>query len=113
MTEKAEIKLGDKVRDTLTKLKGIVTARCEYITGCIQFEVQPEDLHNGTIVKAPWIDEMRLERIPPPKPRKPASASDESHHGTRAAIRRRTGGSQSNPERNSPPSSIQYDEASQ
>ena len=99
------MKLGDKVRDTITDIKGTAVARCEYITGCIQFEVQPKDLHNGQMVKAYWIDEIRLEIVPKPKPRaKPVYARPRYSSA---------GGPQSEPVQNTPPSSVQCDEETQ
>lgn len=38
----SDIKLGDSVTDQITGLKGIVTAKLEYIHGCIQFGVSPK-----------------------------------------------------------------------
>ena len=36
------IELGQKVRCQVTGFEGIVIAKCEYLNGCIQFEVQPK-----------------------------------------------------------------------
>ena len=63
----AKIKLGDKVKDTLTDLEGTVTARTEYLYGCVQIEVQPKELKDGKIVEAPWIDEPQLIKLTPVK----------------------------------------------
>jgi hypothetical protein len=37
-----EIKLGMKVMDVVTGFEGIVTAKVEYLNGCVQFCVKPE-----------------------------------------------------------------------
>jgi len=55
------IKLGDKVTDTITDFKGIVTAKAIYLNGCVQFQVQPKGLKEKEIIKCEWIDEGQLE----------------------------------------------------
>lgn len=35
------IKLGDKVKDTVTGFVGIATAKIEFLNGCVQFHVRP------------------------------------------------------------------------
>ncbi|MBA7661254.1 hypothetical protein ES703_69269 [subsurface metagenome] len=54
------IKLGDKVKDTITGLEGTAVAKIWYMNGCIQYEVQPKGLKDGTIIKSVWIDEGQL-----------------------------------------------------
>ena len=56
------IRMGSKVRDVVTGLEGIVTARCEYLTGCVQFCVVPRST-DGKMPDGSYIDEQRLERI--------------------------------------------------
>jgi len=60
---KKKIKFGDKVRDKLTGFEGIVTARIQYIYGCIQYEVKPTIDEDGNQRKHDWIDENQLEII--------------------------------------------------
>ncbi len=36
------IKLGDKVKDTVTGFSGVATAKVEFLNGCIQFMVTPK-----------------------------------------------------------------------
>ncbi len=56
-----EIKLGDKAKDALTGFTGIVTARCDYLTGCVQFKVTPKSLSkDGKPDDGEWFDESRL-----------------------------------------------------
>lgn len=59
------IKLGETVTDTITGFSGTVIGRVEYLTGCIQFEVQSKELKDGVPVRAQWIDEGRLESSQP------------------------------------------------
>lgn len=56
------IKLGDKVTDKVTGFTGIVTARCEWITGHVQIEVAPLCEKDGKMVDDKWLDENRLEK---------------------------------------------------
>ena len=60
-----EIKLGDRVKDRITGFEGTVTARIEYLYGCIQFRVQPDVAENGAQLKADWIDEDQLKIVKP------------------------------------------------
>lgn len=61
------IKLRDTVSDTITGLEGVVIARCEYLNGCVQFEVQPKGINkDGEPFKPQWIDEGQLEIIGEP-----------------------------------------------
>jgi len=51
------IKLGEKVTDSLTGFEGTVTARAEYLYGCIRCELVSMNDPDKTV----WIDEQRLE----------------------------------------------------
>ncbi len=56
-----KINLRDKVKDTITEFRGIVTARCVYLNGCIRCQVQPSGLNkDGEIIESQWIDEGQL-----------------------------------------------------
>jgi len=57
------IEFGQTVKDKITGFKGIVTGRCEYITGCAQLLVQPPVTKDGSRVEPIWFDEPRLEVI--------------------------------------------------
>ena len=63
-----EIYLGEKVKDKVTGLVGIVVARCVYLNNCVQFLVQPKVIDHR-IVEGYWIDESQLEIINSPKPK--------------------------------------------
>lgn len=54
------ITLGSKVTDKITGFTGIVTGRCEYLTGCSQFLVATKSMKNADPTSA-WFDEQRLE----------------------------------------------------
>ena len=61
MTEKIE--LGDRVKDKITGLKGIVTARHEYLYGCLRMAVQPEEGKDGKPIETFVVDEPQLELL--------------------------------------------------
>ena len=54
------IKLGQKVKDSITGFEGIVVAKAEYLDGCIRYQVQPQQLPDGKSIDTEWIDEQRL-----------------------------------------------------
>lgn len=53
------LKLGQTVSDTITGFKGVITGRCEYISGCHQVLVVPPVDKDGKHVEAQWFDEQR------------------------------------------------------
>lgn len=55
-----EVELGSKVEDAITGFKGVVTARCKYINGCVQYEITPTTLKVGVPQKEYWLDEKRV-----------------------------------------------------
>mgnify|MGYP006921309114 CR=1 FL=1 len=60
-----ELENGIEVIDRVTGVSGIITARCEYVNGCIRYSVSPKaDKKTPTIIPdAWWIDEAQLEKI--------------------------------------------------
>jgi hypothetical protein len=60
-----KIKLGDKVRDRISGLIGIATARTEFLNGCIQYTVSRKLGKNQELnpMGEPAIDEMCLEIV--------------------------------------------------
>jgi len=55
------ITLGSKVRDRVTGFEGVATARCEELTSCVSYAVQPPSLQEGKVPERHWFDEPRLE----------------------------------------------------
>jgi len=56
--------LGSEVKDKITKFKGIVRARNQYLTGCNTYGVQAEGLDkDGVPKKWEWFDEEQLTLI--------------------------------------------------
>lgn len=69
-----KFELGEKAKDKLTEFEGIVTARCEFLNGCIQYELQPTKLKDGIPQVGIWIDEVQLvEHVTIKKPNRPKS----------------------------------------
>ena len=54
------IKLGSRVIDTISGFTGIVTARHEYLYGCVRVTVTPETLKDGKPIDAEWFDEHQV-----------------------------------------------------
>lgn len=71
---KKDIKLGDKVKCTITGFEGIAVARTQFINGCTQFDILPKCKDKGKIPEAVSIDKQSLEVIEPPK-KKPVKSS--------------------------------------
>lgn len=59
------MKLGDKVKDTVTGFTGIVVTRAEHLNGCIRFGVQSDKLKDGIPSDAQWFDEPQLVLVKP------------------------------------------------
>jgi len=56
------IKMGDKVKDSISGFSGIVIGRAEYLYGCVQILVQPESLQeDGDPMESRWMDEQRFD----------------------------------------------------
>lgn len=56
-------KLGDNVKDKITGFTGIVTARTEWLYGCIRYIVQPSSLFEGKPIEPVSFDEGQLEVV--------------------------------------------------
>lgn len=72
------IKLGQKVRDTLTGNEGTAVARTEWLHGCVRVTVQPEGSKDGCPFEAFVVDEPQLEVV-----EEKAAPKAESAHGPR------------------------------
>jgi hypothetical protein len=77
---------GDEVKDSITELQGVITARAEYMNGCLRYGVVLKKLQNADVVEI-WLDEGRLILKKAKKPEK---------------VKKRPGGT-SNPTFNSAP----------
>ncbi len=56
----------DSVKDQITGFAGTITARTEYLNGCLQYCVKPTKLKkDGTMPEAEWFDEQQLDLVKP------------------------------------------------
>ncbi len=62
------VKLGQKVKDSISGFEGIVVGRAEYLYGCVRCQLAGKDADKDV-----WIDEQRLEEIPTAKSGGPQS----------------------------------------
>ncbi|MCK5235415.1 MAG: hypothetical protein KAR06_00405 [Deltaproteobacteria bacterium] len=53
---------GTAVECLITKFKGVVIGRCEYLTGCAQYLVKPTKCDAGKMPSSQWIDEAQLKK---------------------------------------------------
>ena len=58
-----DIKLGDKVKCKVTGFVGTVSARTEFLNGCVQYEIIPKVSKDNKILDGVSIDEQNLEVI--------------------------------------------------
>lgn len=74
---------GDKVRDKVTGFKGTITARTEYLNGCIHYSVTPR-VHERKIIRTERFAQADLEILQAnPKP-----AADTKTGGPRTVLTR-------------------------
>lgn len=99
-----KIKFGAKVKDSVTGFVGFVVARCEYMNGCVQYEIEPATLKDGVPQKSIWLDEQRV--IPAQKAQKKELKKESSY----IPYRPHHGGPQNHPEQQNPPSLAGYEE---
>jgi hypothetical protein len=55
------VNLGDKVRDRISGVVGVVIARTEWLYGCVRCTVQPQEMKDGKPIDATVVDEPQLE----------------------------------------------------
>jgi hypothetical protein len=63
-----EVKLGDKVRDSVTKFEGVALAKMDALFEATQFRIHRETLKSdGDIQGGIWIEAGRLEVLDSPR----------------------------------------------
>ena len=55
------LQMGEPATDWVTGFEGIITARCVYINGCIQYELEGKCDEKGALVSH-WFDEGRVDQ---------------------------------------------------
>ena len=66
------LKLGQKVKDRISGFSGVLSARSEFLNGCVRLQLTPDRLHEGKLIEAEWFDETQvdvLEDTPAPEPK--------------------------------------------
>ena len=74
-----KVKLGQKVRDTISGNEGTAIGRTEWIHGCVRIVIQPEGTKDGVPFDTFVIDEPQLVVVD-----KKAAPEAEPRHGPRA-----------------------------
>jgi hypothetical protein len=58
-----DFNLGDRARDKLSGLVGIVTSRADHFTGCKRYWLTPQELKDGKPVDGLWVDDELCELV--------------------------------------------------
>ncbi len=60
----SRIRIGDRIKDSISGFAGIATGKCEYINGCRQWLIKPDSLDkDGKMIDGVWIDEQHVEVV--------------------------------------------------
>lgn len=58
------ITLGNKARDKISGLEGIVTARTEFLHGCVRLQIQAKaNKKEGKVPNGYWVDEPQCQNL--------------------------------------------------
>jgi len=60
MSKEKSVRLGGQATDKLTGFSGTVIARIEYITGRVQYQIQPYGTIAGKPIDPLWFNDARL-----------------------------------------------------
>jgi len=74
--EQSQIKLGDRVKDTVTGFVGIVTCISDWLNGCRRLTIQPEETRDGRPLDAFTFDAEQIKLV-----KVGAVPGPESEHG--------------------------------
>jgi len=62
MPDDFQFELGQEVKDKITGFIGVVTGRCQFLTGCNRYDVRSRKLDkDGIPMKDQWFDEHQME----------------------------------------------------
>lgn len=53
--------LGDRAKDRISGLEGIIVSRAQHLFGCSRYWVQPREIKDGKPVDGAWLDEDSIE----------------------------------------------------
>ena len=60
MADTFKFDLGAEARDRVTGYRGVITARCQHLTGCNTYGVMRKADDKGEIADPHWFDEQRI-----------------------------------------------------
>lgn len=80
------MKLGDLAKDTITGFTGTVTARHEYLNGCVRFSLQSRALKDGAPLDPLTFDIEQLELVEAAEPRRVTPSGGPHDEPKRPAI---------------------------
>ena len=52
-----------RAKDKITGFEGIITARCEFLTGCSRYCIQPTVLKDGKPLDSIYFDEAQIDIV--------------------------------------------------
>lgn len=52
--------LGKKAKDKISGMTGVITARCEFLTGCNRYCITPQELKDGRPIEGMYFDEDQI-----------------------------------------------------
>jgi hypothetical protein len=55
--------LGKIGKDKITGFTGVLTSRCEFLTGCNRYCIQPRELKDGKPIDGIYFDESQIEVV--------------------------------------------------
>jgi hypothetical protein len=56
-------KLGAKAKCKITGFTGVLTSRCEFLTGCNRYCIQPTELKDGKPIDGIYFDEAQIKIV--------------------------------------------------
>lgn len=62
-TPKFKHEIGKRAKCKITGFEGIITVRCEFLTGCNRYCLQPTELKDGKPIDSMYFDEEQIEVI--------------------------------------------------
>jgi hypothetical protein len=60
---KFQYNLGDRAKDRISGLTGIIVSRAEHLFGCARYWIAPEDTKDGKPQEGAWLDEASVEVV--------------------------------------------------
>lgn len=58
-----ELELGLKAKDKISGMSGILTAKCEFLTGCNRWCITPQELKDGRPIEGMYFDEAQIDVV--------------------------------------------------